>query len=193
VDRRSFTRQRGSLELTPISPPAAGRAVCVERVGTCVGGYMCLHRFTEQRDEAYFAAACTYDYDRSSTAELRRTIETQFLAPRFSLTAIAACGGSVALLGFARVTLLSLVTQFRYTLEQVLNDLGITEWAQLLVLGFQPELLRHELSVPVVVLYDRLRMRAQSLYSFARSAPEIEAALPPNAMALLDIDLTRWK
>ena len=174
---------------------------CSARSPSCVGGVMCLHAHLRGRDEAYFAAACSYAYESSAPPaaaaaawpEALRVIEVYYLRARISLAQLVESGGSAALLGFLGVTLGRLVVEFGYTLEQVLDGLNVCTWRRVLDLGFEPALLADATRFPAIVFYDSLGMRAESLVAFGAPALLMQRWLGANGSALLDIDWTHWK
>jgi hypothetical protein len=136
-------------------------------------------------------ASIEYNYDVSlrKRQELARAIRINVFAQRMPLAQAVQCGVSAALLAFVLITFTDLLRV--YVLEDIIATLGL-DWRLTKLLGFSPLMLTDTENLPIIVLYDELKLRAQHLFEFDISRETLEATLGDSGCALFSVNLALW-
>jgi len=170
-----------------------GQRACAFGHRHCLGGSCCFHNDTSPvslGDDALLAA-CTFDYGTSASRieNLASQLRINMLRRRMPLVQAVECGVTGTLLAFAGIRLDELLPI--YLLEELLALMHI-DWPKFKLLDFSPLMLASVTDLPIIVLYDRLGMRASHLFEFTVAREALEAALGESGVALLRLRLECW-
>jgi len=163
-------------------------------VPACGGGVVCMHDVHETLSRDAMRAACQHRgiehrFEREWCERMRKLMEHK---PRLSV--LAHGGVTVELLVYCKYSLHALLTDYGYTLEDVIDVFALT-FDDLCLLGFNPTFLQDKTRYPLITLCEKAGVCAEELFAFDMSYAMFKKCVldvDERYARLLDINLPYW-